>query len=212
MISKELFAVNLGDYTKEDQDSSITLGGYDSSAFVGDLKEFKINTANWWAPALNGFYYGEETLALYDDMRAYAIVDTGTSLLMVPVDFYQSLKDKWKAALPKDVTMLQIPGSGVLLNRKCEALEKYFEPITFQIGDSMIELKPKGFLMNVIGPDVGMDCLVMVSYSVMVLGTAKHIFLLGDTVLRHIYQVYNYETNTVSLAVNKHSQSIARIY
>ena len=37
-------------------------------------------------------------------------------------------------------------------------------------------------------------------------------FLLGDTFLRHIYQVYNYEKNSVSLAVDKHSELIARMY
>lgn len=37
-------------------------------------------------------------------------------------------------------------------------------------------------------------------------GSSGNLYLIGDTLLRHLYQVYDFENETISLGINKHSE------
>jgi hypothetical protein len=43
-------------------------------------------------------------------------------------------------------------------------------------------------------------------------GSSSSLFLIGDIMLRHLYQVYDYEHETISLGVNKHSNGELYMY
>lgn len=37
-------------------------------------------------------------------------------------------------------------------------------------------------------------------------GSSGNLYLIGDTLLRHLYQVYDFENETISLGINRHSE------
>ena len=43
-------------------------------------------------------------------------------------------------------------------------------------------------------------------------GGTGNLFVIGDTLLRHLYQVYDFEHETISLGVNKHSMNKIFMY
>jgi hypothetical protein len=43
-------------------------------------------------------------------------------------------------------------------------------------------------------------------------GSSGNLFVVGDTLLRHLYQVYDFENETISLGVNKHSKGKVMMY
>jgi hypothetical protein len=43
-------------------------------------------------------------------------------------------------------------------------------------------------------------------------GRDENLVLIGDTLLRHLYQVYDFENEAISLGVNKHSDGQLLMY
>ena len=43
-------------------------------------------------------------------------------------------------------------------------------------------------------------------------GKNKNLFLIGDAFLKHFYSVYDFDKDTVSLGINKHSESKVSMY
>jgi hypothetical protein len=43
-------------------------------------------------------------------------------------------------------------------------------------------------------------------------GSSGNLFVIGDTLLQHLYQVYDFEHETISLGVNTHSQGKIQMY
>jgi len=43
-------------------------------------------------------------------------------------------------------------------------------------------------------------------------GSSGNLYLIGDTLLRHLYQVYDFENETISLGVNTHSDGKVMMY
>ena len=80
-------------------------GGINRSQYVGELVNFSISTDNWWAPSLNGFHYGNNVLNLFNDYQAYAVVDTGTSMLCLPKVYFGLLMARWRASLPPSMPL-----------------------------------------------------------------------------------------------------------
>jgi hypothetical protein len=43
-------------------------------------------------------------------------------------------------------------------------------------------------------------------------GSSGNLMLIGDLLLRHLYQVYDFEHETISLGINKHSEGEILMY
>jgi hypothetical protein len=43
-------------------------------------------------------------------------------------------------------------------------------------------------------------------------GSSGNLYLIGDTLLRHLYQVYDFEHETIALGVNTHSDGKISMY
>tara|TARA_B100000780_G_C21002975_1_gene401320 strand:- start:157 stop:363 length:207 start_codon:yes stop_codon:yes gene_type:complete len=43
-------------------------------------------------------------------------------------------------------------------------------------------------------------------------GSSGQLYLIGDTLLKHLYQVYDFENETISLGVNTHSEGKVKMY
>ena len=72
--------------------------------------------------------------------------------------------------------------------------------MTFQLSDVMFELKPNMYLHQAEG-----DKCQFAVHQNQLKGSSSGLYLIGDLMLRHLYQVYDYENETISLGVNKHS-------
>lgn len=77
-------------YTTFDGQSEIQLGYVDSTAYTGTLTPHPLVTtangdngsySNWWTVSMTSFSYG--TTDINSDLMTEAIVDTGTSLLIL---------------------------------------------------------------------------------------------------------------------------------
>jgi ribosomal protein S18 acetylase RimI-like enzyme len=43
-------------------------------------------------------------------------------------------------------------------------------------------------------------------------GRSGDLYVIGDIMLRHLYQIYDFEDETISLGVNKHSEGEIRMF
>lgn len=43
-------------------------------------------------------------------------------------------------------------------------------------------------------------------------GSSGNLYLIGDTLLRHLYQVYDFEHETIALGINTHSEGKISMY
>lgn len=43
-------------------------------------------------------------------------------------------------------------------------------------------------------------------------GSSGNLYLIGDTLLRHLYQVYDFENESISLGINTHSEGKITMY
>jgi hypothetical protein len=128
-----------------------------------------------------------------------AIIDTGSSNLGVPQNIFAFLKEKWQFALP-DVNCID-DDNFCFVMQKCEKIADKLQPIKFLISDITFEMAPKLYLHQAEG-----DKCQFAIHKNELKGTSGSLFIMGDIMLRHMYQVYDFENETISLGVNKHSQ------
>merc|ERR1711988_486349 len=91
--------------------------------------------------------------------------------------------------------------------RPCNEFAKNLQPIVFQISDVMFELNPSLYLHQAEGE----KCQFAIHQN-QLKGSSGSLFLIGDIMLRHLYQVYDFENETISFGVNKHSQGEVWMY
>ena len=134
MVPQPLVSFSLGSNSKtaahKAQDSYMTLGGVNRSQFVGELTEFSISTNTWWAPSLNGFHYSNEVIAQFEDTKAFAVIDTGTSMLALPKVYLSLLINSWKRDMPDDVPFDCSLGVCIAATH-CDIVKKAIGSITF---------------------------------------------------------------------------------
>ena len=92
------------------QESYMMFGGLNKTQFVGKMYEFPLVTDKWWALEFRRFYYDNRLFKEYDQFKkhqdisdmgnsAFAVVDTGTSMMAVPEQFFTKLEAKWKRSV-----------------------------------------------------------------------------------------------------------------
>jgi len=82
----------------------------------------------------------------------------------------------------------------------CDQIAPKLKPIGFQISGQVFELSASQYLHQA----EGKRCQFAISNNQMK-GSSGNLLLIGDTLLRHLYQVYDFENETISLGINKHS-------
>jgi len=180
-------------------------GGYNSSQIVGGaegLKTFR-NFENWlgtWALEGQGMYYGEKPMQKPGEDTSYpAIIDTGSSQLSIPPDVFEKIRLEWQQALPNldcstDKTFCHVKDS-------CENIAPKLKPVGFQMSDYVFEINPEQYLYK----SSHKKCYFVV-HKCRLPGKNKNLFLIGDAFLKHFYSVYDFDRDTVSLGINKHSE------
>jgi saccharopepsin len=151
-------------------------------------------------------YYGSKPMQKPGEDVSYpAIIDTGSSQLSIPPDVFEKIKNEWVAAVPNlDCTTDQ---TFCHVQEECENVAPKVKPVGFQMSDYVFEINPEQYLYK---SNHG-KCFFVI-HKCRLPGKNKNLFLIGDAFLKHFYSVYDFDKDTVSLGINKHSEGKVSMY
>ena len=89
----------------------------------------------------------------------------------------------------------------------CDKIQSRIQPLGFQISGQVFEIKPEDYLHQA----EGNKCQFAIHQNELK-GSTSGLYLIGDIMLRHLYQVYDFEQETISLGVNSHSDGKILMY
>jgi hypothetical protein len=89
----------------------------------------------------------------------------------------------------------------------CKEVAPKLKPVGIQIADVVFEMTPELYLHQA----EGTRCQFAIHTNQMK-GSSGNLYLIGDTLLRHLYQVYDFENETIALGVNTHSEGQVTMY
>lgn len=159
-----------------------------------------------WALDIADFSYdGHSIKSSESEGKRYpAIIDTGSSFIAVPPSEYKSLQAKWNL----EVHDLDCASDATFCSSRlnCEELAKLVKPVSFQIGDTLFEMKPLGYLHQGVG-----ICQFAIAQNPLDRHNNGN-FLFGGLFLKHFYSVYDYDRELISLGVNRHSKDLVGMH
>jgi hypothetical protein len=178
-VDQPIFAFYLGDNAP----GELTIGGYDSSKFEGDLQFVKLDEATYWQITLDkivaGDKYKKEPKA---GEKITAIVDSGTSLMVGP---------------KKEVTQLALavgakPNIMGEYTIDCSEVDT-MPDLTFTIGGNEYTLPGKSLVLQAQG-------ICLFTFMGMDFPSPGPQWILGDVFMRQYYTVFNYVDQTIGFA------------
>jgi hypothetical protein len=190
------------------------------------LLKGKLNPTMYWGTSGRGFKYGTEMLLdPEEDRSVLAVIDSGTTLMVLPALIFdrliQSIASKMKDDHEVNMICTRADGPDIDVcyfnNTMCAQIAPKLEPIKFVFDQSVFELKPAAFLkddMNRIdetGKDVN-ACVIDMRPGKDKEHPDERRFLMGNSFLKNFYSVYDYDWEQIQLGVNIHSKDIARAF
>jgi hypothetical protein len=164
LIDKYTVSFRLG--REPDQTGEMTIGGWNTEAFEGELKWIPISRQLWW------YFDFEDVLVngvstnicqAKEGALCHGILDTGTSMLVAPT-------------ADMDIVMKDIS-----VDARCQNLDKN-PTVSFVINGNTFDLAPEEYVLNLSG-----ECLP----GMMGMDLGLDLFIFGDTFLRKYYSVYD---------------------
>lgn len=152
------------------------------------------------------FYNGEE-FNLVKEQKYPAIIDTGSSNFGVPDATFKALTEKWEKDIGRDKLDCVNDDNFCQVMIPCNEIAPKLKPVGIQIADVVFEMTPELYLHQA----EGTRCQFAI-HSNQMKGSSGNLYLIGDTLLRHLYQVYDFENETISLGVNTHSEGKIKMY
>jgi hypothetical protein len=173
----KLFGVYLGGTSGVG--GEMTLGGTDTAHYTGDISYFPVSRAKYWQVSVDSFSVGNLT-------KVEAILDTGTSLLVVPPAVI--------TAFGAQIGATSIAG-GKEWTIDCSKIAS-LPSIDIMIGGKAFPLEGKDYVLNVSG-----ECLL--GMTGMDLSREGLSVILGDVFIRKYYTVFDLGNTRVGLATAK---------
>ena len=79
-----------------DKDKSYAIfGGYNPDQFIGELIKFPLVNERYWSLGIKMVAYGNDVVETFSKGSAYAIMDTGTTMLGIPDTYFSVIRKKW---------------------------------------------------------------------------------------------------------------------
>lgn len=180
LIDEPVFAFYLG---RDDEGSEAVFGGVDKDHYEGKIEYIPLRRKAYWEVDIESIAFGDEVADLED---TGAILDTGTSLNVLPTDLADLLNKEIGAK----------KGFGGQYTVDCSKISS-LPDITFNLGGSKYSLPASDYILELSGNCVstfqGMDLPP----------PAGPLIILGDAFLRRYYSVYDLGKNAVGLAKAK---------
>jgi hypothetical protein len=184
LVDSAQFAFYLGN-SRSDK-GELTLGGYDTSKFTGDITWVNLHSATYWEILMGGMKVGDTVYASSDTK---AIVDSGTSLLTGPSDVV--------AGIAKQINYKEMGKTGEYLG-KCDY--DTMPVFTFTIDGKDYTLSADDYLI----PD-GDNCLLgMIGLDIP--KPSGPLWILGDIFMRKYYSVFDQGNKRVGFALANHGK------
>ena len=154
-----------------------------------------INKRNdqWWTFKLKGLSYGSTDI--FSSGMHYAIIDSGTSLITIPLSDYNNFKQ-------------QIINANTSLNcnsatkpycfsktQSCSSIISSLRPLVFKLDNLTFTIPPSVYAVDGM---LNNACTIAVSYS----SNDSTPFIFGDPFLRSFYTTFNFKKDRVELAVS----------
>uniref|UniRef100_A0A8C5SFD4 Peptidase A1 domain-containing protein n=1 Tax=Laticauda laticaudata TaxID=8630 RepID=A0A8C5SFD4_LATLA len=163
---------------------ALILGGIDSSLYTGQIHWSPVTQELYWQIAIDGFMINNQ-VTNWCSQGCQAIVDTGTSLLTVPGQFFIQLMQKLGAQ--------QNNYGEFVVN--CNDLQS-MPTITFIINGVYFPLTPSDFVLQ----NSKDYCQVAIMPTYLPSQNGQPLWILGDVFLRSYYSVYDLGNNRVGFA------------
>lgn len=180
-IDQGVFAFYLGN-SRTDL-GELTLGGYNTKHFTGDLQWVNLKAATYWEIDLTGFNVGTTT---YVSSSTNAIVDSGTSILTGPSEVV--------ASVAKQIGAKEIIAGEYLVACNYDTLPNF----DFTIGGNVYTLTPTDYLI----PDGDLCLLGLMALDIP--APTGPLWILGDVFMRKYYTVFDYDNQRVGFALAQH--------
>lgn len=212
VLEKSMFAFYLGD----ESDGELAVGGYDASRMQGEIAWTDVVNPAYWLVAIDQISFGGVPVSTNGESAG--IMDTGTSLIYGPEDQVSSMAEKLGGQFVSQVGLFLIPCDATIPDLEFTVGGK---AVTIS-GDQLVVKDDSGkycffgvAIMN-IGDDskVGMEDEPLLDERIMgevqnLVGTPSmpipfkfhgKTWLVGDTFLRQIYSIWDYENKKFGIA------------
>ncbi|GAB1301156.1 Gastricsin [Apodemus speciosus] len=182
-LSEPLFGVYLGSQQGSDG-GQIVFGGVDENLYTGDLTWIPVTQELYWQITIDDFLVGDQASGWCSSSGCQGIVDTGTSLLVMPSEYLSELlqtigaqEGEYGQYFVSCDSISSLPTLSFVLNG-----------VQFPLSPSSYIIQEDGFCM------VGLESLAVTSES------GQPLWILGDVFLRSYYAVFDMGNNRVGLA------------
>jgi saccharopepsin len=191
LFEKPIFAFWLsGNVDSTGSGGELTLGGFDSTRFIGDLIYIPLVNETYWEIELDAVFFGGAALNIG---AKHAIVDTGTSLIVLPTDAASKINGKLGCTAS--------PIGGECTWSVCPTEFSKFPDIAFQLAGRIFVLTAHEYIMKV--TIFGKTQCVSSFMGMNMPPKVGPLVILGDTFLRRYYSVYDFGNKRVGLAQSK---------
>ncbi|CAG8495295.1 4812_t:CDS:1 [Dentiscutata erythropus] len=179
-----LFSFHCSHYLDFDDQGTLTLGGVDESKFTGEITYSPVipGTGFWSIPLIDALVNGEPTL----NLARPAIIDTGTTLLMIPPDD--------AAAIHKQIPGSEYDSQDSIYIIPCNTTAV----VSLNFGGVEYNIPPRDLIFS---PISGTQCVSSIIPAYIL--EPLPIWLCGQTFLKNVYSVFDVGNKQVGFAHSK---------
>ncbi|KAI9251400.1 aspartic peptidase domain-containing protein [Phascolomyces articulosus] len=200
MIKNAIASFYLG---SSDQGGQLLIGGTNSSLYQGNFTYLDVTSDRYWEVPFNGIKVGDRTImsggggtSVGANGSTTAIIDTGTTLIVVPPSMSQSIHMAIPGAEYNNTFGWQVP-CVQNLQQSNSSNSQYSNDIIFRLGGHEFPIPYSDLIREKTNPNNSTLC-----YS----GIAEApipMIIMGDTFLRSYYSVFDYDNKRVGLSRSK---------
>jgi len=189
VMSEPVFSVYMTKTSESGENGGLlTLGGYDSNYFEGDITYHDVTKDGYWQMTMDGVSVGSLQIA---PRGGYQVIsDTGTSLIVGPQKEIIAIAKALGAQYVKQVQMFAVT---------CKDGTQ-FPDLIFTFDGIDYHVKPDSYLIDIKDPQNPNVCFL----GLMMSGGDNVDWILGDVFIRDNYQIYDFGKNRVGFAKAKH--------
>jgi len=171
-----IFSVYLRRTTEEPYGGEILFGGIDTSRYKGILHYVPLSELGYWQFEMSGVFVGNKQI----DGKVNAILDTGTSLILMPQRVFDKLQEAIGAKVDNNSYVVS-----------CEQAE--LPDVQLHIGGEKFALSPTNYV-------VWLKTSEQTICTSAFMPILFNFWVLGDIFLTRFYSVYDAEANRIGLA------------
>ncbi|EJK62055.1 hypothetical protein THAOC_17352 [Thalassiosira oceanica] len=216
-LKKAMFAFYLGD----NSDGELTIGGYDDTKFEGSITWVDLISPTYWLAPVDQIKFGDKVVA---DSKVAGIIDTGTSLIYGPKEQVAGMVAAIGGRfIPKiglnlidcntkipDLSLtiggheVKIEGSKLMIQDNSKQF-CFFTVATMMFGFGSAQ--EEGESVEEEMEEEVIDQMSRLAGEGLPIPAGYHPWLLGDTYMRQVYNVFDYDNQKYGIAVLKQTVS-----